>query len=366
MKHDSEWYQRIFRVLAISTLCIVLSPGTVHSKDDDYIERYGLMPDSPSVDLGVQPLGYPSGVISAVMQHDRILRKALADKHQPLIAYPFQRGADMVPLFMDRRLEAGLLGDMPTILAASSGKVWIVGLVKNTSTAIVAAGTTQTKDLAGKRIGFVETSSAHHTLLQGLASAGLQETQVKLVPLRVDEMPSALERGEIDAFAAWEPAPSIALKNNSHNRIVFRGLSTDYFVLDRQFAKNHPEAARHLVAGFARAIEWMKRSQKNLTKASQWAITESESFSGKRESLSLEQVASITRREILNIPSAPTIVMSGDTYPLAKEYDFLTRLSKLPAGAKLDYLKEAFSYTGLADVLKSPHTYRVSEFDYED
>jgi hypothetical protein len=82
------------------------------------------------VDLGVQPLGYPSGVISSVMRHDRILQKALNDARLPLKLHPFQRGADMVGLLGERRLEAGLLGDMPTLLSASVGQVWIVGLVK--------------------------------------------------------------------------------------------------------------------------------------------------------------------------------------------------------------------------------------------
>ncbi len=220
-------------------LCFPATSGA-----EEYFDRYGLAPASPAVDLGVQPLGYPSGVISAVMRRDRILKKALADSRQPLKTHPFRRGADMVALLAERRLEAGLLGDMPTILAAAGGNVWIAGLVKQTSTAIVTKGDTQARGLAGKRIGYVEASSAHHTLLQGLASAGLDETRVKLVALRIDDMPDALERGDIDAFAAWEPAPSIALKNSNKNHIVFRGLSTDYFVIERDFesARRRPRA----------------------------------------------------------------------------------------------------------------------------
>ena len=102
----------------------------------------------------------------------------------------------MVALLADHRLEAGLLGDMPTILAAATANVWVVGLVKQTSTAIVAKGDTQVRGLAGKRIGYVEASSAHHTWLQALASAGLSESRVKLVALGVDEMPEALARGD--------------------------------------------------------------------------------------------------------------------------------------------------------------------------
>jgi ABC-type nitrate/sulfonate/bicarbonate transport system substrate-binding protein len=248
---------------------------------EEYFDKYGLAPTSTPLDLGTQPLGYPSGLISAVMHHDRILKAALIKAGHPLQAHSFRRGADMVKPLAEQRLEAGLLGDMPTILAAANGSVWIVGLVKQTSTAIVAKGDTTVQGLAGKRIAYVETSSAHHTLLQGLSSAGLKENEVKLVPMGIDAMPDALENGEIDAFAAWEPGPSIALGKSGKNSIVFRGLSSDYFVIERSFAQRSPEASDALIAGYLRAIEWMRRSQKNIELAAAWTKADAEQLTGK-------------------------------------------------------------------------------------
>lgn len=344
------------------TLAVTL-PGRALA---DYVADYGLKADSPDLDLGIQPLGYPSGVLSTVLRHDRILGQALAELQTPLALHAFRRGADMLPVLADRRLEAGLLGDMPAILAAADGKAYIVGLVKQTTTAIVASGISQLKGLAGKRIGYVEASSAHHTLLQGLAAAGLQESQVRLVALRIDEMPGALRAGRIDAFAGWEPATSAALKNDSRNRIVFRGQSTDYLVVDRHFAESSGESARQLAAALARAITWMKRSPANLDQAARWATAEAETFSGKRETLSAEQVAAITHRDILNIPSAPTLVPGGNPPPLKKEYQFLARLGKLPAGARWENLDSAMKNDLLAEVIAAPRRYRLSDFDYGD
>jgi sulfonate transport system substrate-binding protein len=336
------------------------------STGQEYFDSYGLSPASATVDIGVQPLGYPSGVISAVMQRDRILKKALAASQQPLKTHPFRRGADMVPLLADQRLEAGLIGDMPTLLSASTGAVWIVGLVKQTSTAIVAKGATQTASLAGKRIGFVETSSAHLTLLQGLSAAGVSESQVTLIPVNVGDMPDALERGDIDAFAAWEPAPTIALAKSNKNHTVFRGLTSDYFVITRAFATRSPEGARHVVASLLRAIEWMRLSQDNLQKAAQWAMADTSAFSGKPGALSTAQIASITRREILDIPSAPTILITPGTAPLKSEFQFLTKLKKLPPGGTWDNVATAFAYDGLPRVLAELRTYQVRSFDYEN
>ena len=338
----------------------------VPARAAEYFDAYGLSPASPAVDLGIQPLGYPSGVISTVMRHDRTLRKALADLGQPLKTHAFLRGADMVPLLADRRLEAGLLGDMPTILATAMGTTWIVGLAKQTSTAVVAKGNIPVRGLAGKRIGYVPDSSAHHTLLQGLATAGLGEQQVQLVALRVDEMPDALERGDIDAFAAWEPGPSIALGRSDKNHVVFRGQSTDYFVVEREFVKRSPKAARHLIAGFLRAIEWMRRSPANLEKAARWAMTDSQALSRRPPALSVAQVVAITRRELLAIPSAPAILMTPGAVPLKHEFAFLLKQGKLPAGATWANTEAAFEFDGLAWVFAEPGSFRIADFDYED
>lgn len=355
---------RLLVVKSLMMAAVLFCSGLLQA--DAYFDRYGLTPASPAVDLGVQPLGYPSGVISAVMQRDRILKKALADAGRPLALHPFRRGADMLPLLQNRRLEAGLLGDMPTIVAAATGQIWIAGLVKQSATAIVAKGDVLVHGLAGKRIGYVEASSAHYTLLQGLASAGISEAQVKLVPLGVEEMPEALERGRIDAFAAWEPAPSIALGKNENNRIVFRGSSTDYFVLDRAFAMRSPEVAHHLVAGYLRAVLWMRRSQRNIEKAALWAMAECEAFSGKPSTLSVMQIVGITRREIINIPSAPTILQSAGVPLLKNEFEFLSKQGKLPVSGKWENVAAAFTYDGLVRISAEPRKYQLATFDYED
>ena len=359
---------RIDKFLSPALLALALLSWGAHggARAEEYFDRYGLSPDSPALDLGVQPLGIPSGLISSVMGRDRILKRALEAANLPLKPHPFLRGADMVALLADRRLEAGLLGDMPTILTASTGNVWVVGLVKQTSTAIVAKGDLQVGGLAGKRIAYVASSSAHHTLLQGLASAGLSEAQVKLVGLRVDEMPAALERGEIDAFAAWEPAPSIALAASAKNRIVFRGRSSDYFVIERTFERRQPEAARELTASFYRSLEWMRRSQSHLDRAAGWVMADAQALSGKPMALSVAQIGAIAKREILGIPSAPAIPESPGTPTLEGEFQFLAKLQKLPAGASLENVGGALRYDGLAKVLAEPKKYQLRVFDYAD
>lgn len=360
-----SWRRCKRKIHLLSLLAGIVLPLTSFATAETYFERYALVAGSPDVDLGTQPLGYPSGVISAVMQRDKILRRTLEENKQALKTHPFRRGADMVKLLAEQKLEACLLGDMPTILAAVTSKVWIVGLVKQTFTAIVARELTQVSDLTGKRIAYVPASSAHHTLLQGLASAGINESQVTLIELGVDQMPDALEAGKIDAFAAWEPAPTIAIGKNRRNHILFRGISSDYFVINQEFARRSPQAALQLVAGFVRAIRWMRHSQANLDKATAWAMADTMAFSGKPPAISGTQIAAITRRDILDIPSAPTILRNRPTPPLKTEFQFLSKLGKLPANSSTQQLDSALNYGGLAEVMNDAEKFQIDRFDYE-
>ncbi len=206
--------ERYFVRLAGMAACLLLLLGNGPTAAQEYVDRYALGVNSVALDLGVQPLSYPNGVLGTVLRHDRILQAELARLGTPLRTHAFKRGADMLTPISDHKLDAGLIGDMPTVIVASTQKVWIVGLAEVSQNAIVAHGGARVNDLAGKRIGYVPVSTAHSTLIQGLSSAQLSTSDVTLVPLSIGELPDALARGEIDAMAAWEPAISQALSAN--------------------------------------------------------------------------------------------------------------------------------------------------------
>jgi ABC-type nitrate/sulfonate/bicarbonate transport system substrate-binding protein len=317
-----------------------------------------------TIEVGVQPLGQPAGVIGALIGRDAILKRELARLGYSLKTVPFKRGNDMVDL-MGTRIQAAILGDMPTIASAQKTGICIVGLSKQTFTSIVSRNVTLLAQLKGKRIGFSEGSSAHHTLLQALASVGLTEREVALVPLGIEAMPDALQAGNIAAFAGWEPAPSIALASNPQNRVLFKGLSSDYFVLSRDFASRHPEAALEIVAAFYRAIAWMRKSTANIELAADWVRKDAEGLSGTTSKLTNAQTIDIARKDVLDIPSAPAILRRpGEKPRLSDEFAFLKAQGKIPASADLPRLQAAFDYDGLQRVLKSPRRYHLNEYHY--
>lgn len=351
--------------LACLTACLVALLSNSVACADEYFDHFGLTAQSATLDFGGQPLSYPNGVIAAVMQHDRILQGQLTRLGAPLKAYAFKRGADMLTLLRDNKLDAGFLGNMPsTIAAAAANGVWVVGLVEVSQNAIVTQGGARVDDLAGKRIGYVPISTAHSVLMQGLKSAQLGLADVTLVPLSNEELPKALASNQVDAFAGWEPAISLALAANQRNRIVFRGQSVDYFVISKNFEKQAPAAARALVAGFARAFEWMRRSQKNVETAARWVLADGQAFVGKPVGVSVTEVVATTRSGILTVPSAPAIIIPPGTVPLKGEYDLLQSLGKLPSDAQWENVASSFQYDGLRQVMRDPRKYEIRRFDY--
>lgn len=340
--------------------------GLAAAADEPYVTAYKLASEARTVDLGLQPLGYPNAMIGAVMRRDRILKGKLERLGRPLATFPFRRGADMVDLLADGRLEAGLLGDMPTIMVAVRARVAIAGLVKSSATSVVSRQEGLLPSLRGKRVAYVPNSSAHYTLLQALASVGMSESDVTLVALPVDKMPAALAQARVDAFAGWEPAPSVALAQSPQARVVFRGLSSDYLVLSPRLIDESPEAALEIVAALARALEWMRASRNNIESAARWAMADGAAFSGRPADLTLERAVAIARREILDIPAAPALpAANAEEKPLFGEFAFLQKLGKLAADARWERVSAAFAYAGLQRVMAAPGSYRPYAFDYE-
>lgn len=350
----------------LCALVLVCFAGVAAGAEDVVYDGYDLAPRDQGVDIGVQPLGYPTGLVGAAMGRDRILRRALNPLGHDLNTFAFRRGPDIVERLDGQHLEAGLVGDMPTIAAIAGGDTLVAGIVKLSSSSIVSREAGLVESLRGRRIAYVEGSSAHHTLLEGLSSAGLSEADVTLVPMDVNDMPAALGSGTVSAFAAWEPAPSIALSQHASHRIVFRGRSTDYLLLSRAFDAAHPQAARQVIAALVRAIRWMQLSRTNIETAARWAIADGAKLTGRPTRASVAQAVDITRAELLDVPAIPMIPASAHgMHGLGGKLTLLQRLGKVPNTINSDQIERAFSYTGLHDVLTDPAKYRLNNFDYD-
>jgi len=313
------------------------------------------------------PLAVPISVLGETMKRDLILKRNLAKQGFHLSFKPFAKGNDIQPLIREGQISAVSFADLPTIEAASTSDMLILGFVKQSYSAVVAPQGTQVRDLRHKRIGNAYGSTSHYALLQTLSSVGLDERDVTLVPMETSQMLEALENNRIAAFAAWEPTPAAALKKHPGRFVqISRQTSYAFFMLSGTLASTHPEAAREITAALVRAIHWLKESNANLLTASRWAQAGALAFTGKPFPLADTDIARITRTDLLDVASAPVIPkgITGSNSLLIKEYDFLRKIGKLPAGASRQRLEQSFSSNLLHELLAAPARYGLNRYNY--
>lgn len=328
--------------------------------------KYDFGRDNKIIDFAIAPVAIPAGVLSETIKRDKVLKQSLQRLGIGLRFHSFKNGKDANFFIRRGDVEAAIFADIPALTLAATFDTKVVALAKQGFSSIVAREYKQISELKGKRIGNVPGSTSHYALLQTLASAGLKESDVQLVSMDVGEMPAALASGKIDAFAAWEPAPAIALSNNPEAVVINRFISMSFLYFSKNFADRNTDAAHQIVAALVRAITWLKQDRANLTAATRWTMEANKALTGKDLPLSLHQAEVLTTSDILSIPSSATIP-SADLKKqgyLTKAFDFLKMQGYLPAEAQWENTRKNFDNLLLNEVLSKPSKYSLRKFDY--
>ncbi len=119
-------------------------------------------------------------------------------------------------------------------------------------------------DLRGKRIGTPIGTIMHFFLHTVLVKNGLSEKDVTLVFKKIEELPPALARGEVDAISIREPHTDAAERLLGKNAIVFSlpGLYTKTInvVAGVKLVNEKPEIVRRVIRGLIEAEEFVKKN----------------------------------------------------------------------------------------------------------
>lgn len=318
------------------------------------------------INIGVQPLYSPTGLISEAMERDTVLQKALQDLGVEVRYYPFLKGDDVNFFLQNKDLDIGIGGDMPAISAAAQMDIIIPVILQQGFTSIVATRPMLTSQLRGKRIAYPFGSIAHYVVLEVLASEGLATSQVALVPMDVPELAEALDSEEIDAFAVWQPIAAIAMKDHPGFVTMYQQLTSGYMYFVRDFYEKYPAAAKQIVASVIRTFKWMQSKRQNLQLAGKWAKQAGESLGAQKIPLSSEEMAHLAQKDILGLTSVPLI--SSDSLrpngPLHREWEFLKTLGKIPSAATWERIRNSFDRKILNEVLANPAPFGLDRFDY--
>jgi sulfonate transport system substrate-binding protein len=113
-------------------------------------------------------------------------------------------------------------------------------------------------DLKGQRIAVTRGTDPHIFLVRALAGAGLSEHDVKLVLLQHPDGRTALERGDVAAWAGLDPMMAAA-EIESGARLFYRNAAANTWgVLNvrEAFAAENPDMVRRVLAAYERARRW--------------------------------------------------------------------------------------------------------------
>jgi ABC-type nitrate/sulfonate/bicarbonate transport system substrate-binding protein len=97
-------------------------------------------------------------------------------------------------------MRAGLAGQALAMVATMEASDNDVQILARTDSDIKSIS-----DLKGKKIATAIGTSAEYMVVKALASKGLKPSDATIMNLRPQDMATALERGDVDAYAIWQP-----------------------------------------------------------------------------------------------------------------------------------------------------------------
>ncbi|MDR3530245.1 MAG: aliphatic sulfonate ABC transporter substrate-binding protein [Rhodopila sp.] len=113
-------------------------------------------------------------------------------------------------------------------------------------------------DLKGQRIAVTRGTDPHIFLVRALADAGLSEKDVKLVLLQHADGRTAMERGDVAAWAGLDPMMAAAEVESGARLFYRKPEANTWGVLNvrEEFAAANPEIVRRVLATYETARKW--------------------------------------------------------------------------------------------------------------
>ena len=123
-------------------------------------------------------------------------------------------------------------------------------------------------DLKGKKIAATKGTDPYLFTLRSLQQAGLSKNDVELVHLQHPDGRTALEKGDVDAWAGLDPHMA-ASEIQAGSRLLYRNTDfNSYGVVSvtERYAKEHPQAIQTVLKAYEQAREWAVKNPDELAK----------------------------------------------------------------------------------------------------
>lgn len=188
----------------------------------------------------------------------------------------FAGGPPVNEAFASGNIDIAALGDTPALVGHASGIAdRLVGLAYKGGAAqalLVRADAPyrSVADLRGKKVATLRGGNVHELLVLILAEAGLKLSDVEFVNLSLQDMGTALLKGDIEAALAWDPLFT-RLESEGKARILRdgQGLKNNLnpIIASATLLKDRPAVAKAYLRAVARGAEALRARPEAAAKA---------------------------------------------------------------------------------------------------
>lgn len=183
----------------------------------------------------------------------------------------FSAGPEEMSAFSAGELDMGYVGMAPAVTFAGRdmARVRVVAQANQEGSALVVRNGLEADDLAalkGRTVAVPGYSTVQDFLLRmALEEAKIAPADVNTITLKPPEMIPALAGSQVDAFIAWEPYPSQALKQDAgrvllYSKDIWPGHPCCALVVDEAFAERAPDTVRRVVAAHVKATRYINEN----------------------------------------------------------------------------------------------------------
>src|SRR3989337_2726713 len=123
----------------------------------------------------------------------------------------FDSGRDVNTAMAAGSIDIGLVGSSPAAAGISAGVpyagIWLYdGIAGNQALGVKKGeGSTEVKDLVGKKVATPFGSTTHYHLLVAFKVFGVDPKKATILDMQPPDMLAAWQRGDLDAGFVWEP-----------------------------------------------------------------------------------------------------------------------------------------------------------------
>jgi len=209
--------------------------------------------------------------LSLVLRQQKFLEEEFA-KDKTEIVWTFSQGSNKSMEFLrSNSTDIGSSAGIAALISFSNGnpiKTVYIASTPEWTALLTKPGSDITKvsELKGKTIAATPGTDPYAFLVRSLQGAGLTIQDVNIVTLQHPDGKNELLRGRVDAWAGLDPL--MAQAELAGAKYLYRNVDfNSYNVISvrKEFAEQHPQAVKRVLAAYEKARAWAKANPQQFT-----------------------------------------------------------------------------------------------------